>query len=227
MQKLSIFFFLLFSISLFGQKTTLSIMGKTNYVEYSDAYTLKLKFEEDPSKCDPVVGFVSIEDQIKHFTESLVAANLALQFKEDDGLVISEFPAKKYSLVLRERDEMEEAIRLAKEQRVEVTTVKFLSPKHDFKDQDARAIKALQDARLKADIYAAHIGKKVTRILYIDDETSTVGLNPHDPYSEKYKRYEEILEKLKGYSNAYQTEYYKETRDGGYGLWVEFELEDI
>jgi len=226
MQKLSILFFFFFSLSVFGQKTTLSIMGKADYVVYADAYSLALTFEEDPSKCDPVVGFVSLEDQIKHFTESLNAKNLAMQFKEQDGIIASEYPAKGYKLSVRKIEDLQEAILLAKEQRVEVQKVFYKYPEHDFVGEDAKAINALKDAQLKAELYASHIGKKVTRILHIDDDTPLETSNPFEIGTEKYERYADVMAQLQGYSGLYKTESSSPKREGSYGLWVEFELDD-
>ncbi len=224
-KSLSIFF-VFYSAMLFAQTSTLSIMGKSSYVDYAEGYSLKLKFEEDPSKCDPVVGFVSIEDQIKHYTESLEAAHIAMRFKEDEGIVVSEFPTKKYTLILEDEEKMIEAIRLAKEQRVIVDKMYYLFPEHEFVDEDRKAILALHDAKFKAELYAGHIGKKLGRILYIDDETTAMS-NPYEESSERYAMYNELLEKLAGYSTGYKTEHYAASRSGAYGLWVEFELLDL
>ncbi len=227
MRIFTIIYFLLINAVVFGQNTTLSIMGKANYVEYSEAYSLSLKFEEDPSKCDPIIGFVSLEDQIKHFTESLIASNLATQFKEEDTFVASDFPAKRYKLIVKKLNELDDAIRLAKEQRVEVEKVYYSYPEHDYVEEDAKAILALQDAQLKAELYAGHVGKKVNRILHIDDDTFGGQFNnPFEPGSEKYERYAGVMEVLASYTPIMKTEHSTESRPGSYGLWVEFELVD-
>jgi len=222
--KLQVVIFYLFIGGLVqAQTTTLSIMGNDSYIEYAEAYSVKLRFEEDPSKCDPIVGFVSLEDQIKHFSESLVAAQIMSKPEASNIFIASEYPTKEFTLLVSEEDQLIEAIRLAKEQRVQITKIYYVYPEHSYKEEDGRAVRALLDAKLKANIYAAHIGMKVNRILRIDDETSEAS-NPFNEGDERYESYNALLGRLSNMSTLRSSDYFASSRSRGYNLWVEFEL---
>ncbi|MEN0006901.1 MAG: hypothetical protein AAF798_22305 [Bacteroidota bacterium] len=84
------------------------------------------------------------------------------------------------------------------QQRIPMKKVYYWIPGHQFEEEDQYAVRALEDALSKADVFAAYLGKKVVQVLNIDDRTSGMEYYYVDAKTgrEEEERIEELLEKI-------------------------------
>ena len=140
-------------------------------------YGMIIIFEDDPSKCDPVKGYVPIDDQIKHFKEALASAEI-------DTHSFSKYTyAHQYykSYPLSYGNKIERKFFLSRLTPEEVRKVNVISKQHfatigstvleyeDTRSQLDQAISAFNHSKTKADKIAYALNMHVDKIMKIDD----------------------------------------------------------
>jgi hypothetical protein len=153
--------------------STITVLGSYSHLEPPDAYGIKILFEENPNKCDPIVGFLPLEEQIKRF--SVEIKGLGIQFsefvelpKENDWTTkhqVFKFTHKSPETILQASD-------ICRRRAVQVQRIFTVFLEQPLQGQDENALKALKDAQQKAAAIAKKVGKKVGKVLNIDDDTS-------------------------------------------------------
>lgn len=161
--------------SLPAQPTTLTIIGRHAYSQPQVGTSIIATFVDDPSRCDPERGYVPLADQIKHFKESLAAMGIDTHLFQPYGLIEAPFTTRKFKLTLTDEELVNKVLLTARRMIAKAET----KPEYktaSLEDQYPMAVAALHDARKKADVYARHLGTKVDRIIYIDDDTRVASI---------------------------------------------------
>jgi hypothetical protein len=199
--------------------TLLIILGRYAHESAATGYIIDFTFYEDPTKCDPVKGFIPLEDQIKHFSESLVALGFPANSMQ---------PIKSYESSLMRKQKMEirhtdwekvtDLFTLLRQFNLEPTEVLYDFKERKYEDEDDWAIGALQDASAKAEMIAKYMGRKIKRIVNVDDDTKSASIfNQQQEVFIFSPEIEELLSKLEFMS-------FSNVRKGAYVLRVTFEL---
>ena len=221
------FMFVILASALVGQnKTTLKVLGKYQYVQEAESYGAIIILEENPKKCDPDIGFVSMEDQYIHLSESIKAKGSDAMLTPLEEYVFSEYRRKKFKLSEPQKDVFEAILISALGQNAIVEKKYYEMPEQKLANQDDKAILALRDAQRIAEILADHIGLKVDKILSIDDETRNSRNNDlHYSDPDRMALLLQLYEKLEQYSSSGESR--KSSTSGTYSLWVAFELSGL
>lgn len=228
-----------FSFSLSAQKlgnqTYIKVMGVENYVEMAYAQTVELTFIEDPNRCDPVKGNLTLTEQFNYFSRELAKSNIIFtNFEEIEQTPQIRFKHKNFSYTTKKIKELEAIKKIAFSQSIQVNKTYFVMPEHDFVTEDARAIAALRDATKRAKSIAAKLGGKKVTIVAIDDDTSELQTEDLvEEWTEKApneESKEQMLELITLLSQIDNNQMLKEqsqdaSRRGGYVLWVTFRVE--
>jgi len=203
-----------------GNPTLLTILGRYNYKKIPIGYGLKILFQEDPTKCDPVKGFIPIADQIKHFRESLIAIGIDPgSMLEIKNYVYSEYKKQEFKMSVPDFSKFLEIISLSNRQLVQITGTFYAYKEKKFEDEDASAISALQNANQKASVIAEHLGMRIHKILNVDDDTRVPSIySPAEPRD--WAAYNRIVEML----SRYEGESFMDNTIGTYTLRVIYEL---
>lgn len=212
-----------------SQMVTVQVLGRFDYVEQAEAFGIDLLFEENPNKCDPQRGFISLEEQTRHFSE-------AIQIKGISWEDFSKMPIKldlesrhwRYRFSHRDPSKIHLIGEVCRDQLIQVENVFTIFPEHRFENEDEKAIRAFQDAERKAGSIARKFNKRISKVVNIDDDTSLRFLldyeEPQNSASATpYEDIVDILEKfewLAGWGN----ESHLTTRRRSYTLMVTFEM---
>lgn len=162
--------------------TVLQVVGFcASYTNY-EGHRIDLVFGENKDKCDPAVGFVSIEDQKIHFEESLALKNITFsEFKLEIASSVKQNEdytrIEAYSYETIDSSEISTIAELAVQQFIEVDNVGHPLQKRDLAEQDEAAICAIKDATQRAEAIAEHLGYKNCQLLSVDDETTGIRSN--------------------------------------------------
>lgn len=168
------------SYHLEGQQTDtllLFVKGSVCNQHTPIGYGMIIIFEDDPSKCDPLRGYEPVDEQIKHFKESLAAEGIdTLQFAK-----YSYSPQYYKSYPLGYSNRVQRKFILSRLTPEEVRKVNQISKRH-FTDiestvleyEDIRppldlALSAFTNAKIKAQKIAYALGMKVEKVIRIDD----------------------------------------------------------
>ncbi len=220
-----IFLMILGSISVYGQTITLRVLGQYTYVDSMEKYVAVIILQENPDRCDPVLGFITIEEQLKHLNESIkVIGSKAIPVPVED-FTYSEYRKKTYRIEEADADKFDEILNICKIRQITIQNSYFKLPKHRFEEEDEKAIGALRMAKLKAGIIADHLDYKVKRVVNVDDETTYASevFNLLNVDSEKMEEFTYLMDLLSS-RDSYSSESKTPERKGQYNLWVTFEL---
>lgn len=174
------FLFICFGINCSGQskRMNLKVYGTCSSVSEKIGKKITLKIIVDRNKCDPEIGFISLDDKLFHLEESLVAKGI--NFSEFERSFKSgikrNIETEIYSYVGQEK-QIEEIIGLAKNQEIEISSIIDLFSKKSLKDQDEKAICALRDVIEKAEFISKSLGYENCDLKSVDDDTSGVGIS--------------------------------------------------
>jgi hypothetical protein len=225
MKRYLVLSLLFLSVCCHSQSIILKVLGQHSYSTESQAYGAIIILEENPNKCDPIKGVVSIEEQLKHLNESIKAKGSDARLEQIKDYTYSEFRQEKYRIEESNSEIFNDIITACNNQQAIVSKTYFNLPIHDFEEEDKKAVAALNEAREKADILSSHINHKVSRILSVDDDTRDfVGGIEMSGYDKKKR--EMIMELLMKLSNLNppSKESSAPNRKGQYNLWVTFEI---
>lgn len=225
MKKYLVFAFFIVANCIFSQAITLRVLGQHSYSDQSEAYVANITIEENPNKCDPIKGFISIEEQQKHLMELIAANGSKSTLIPIKDFTYSEYRKKSFIIEEPDSEIFDDILTSCNNLQVKVNKTYYKLPEHDFIEEDQKAILALHDARAKANVISSHIKYKVNKLLNIDDDTSDASqlfdLSGYDP--EVVKLYMEILGRADS-SGMKKNESKSSSRKGRYNLWVTYEL---
>lgn len=206
--------------------STITVLGSYNHVEQPEAYGIKILFEENPNKCDPVIGFLPLEEQIRRFSVEL--KEKGVQFSEFVALPnefgwttkhqVFKFTHKSPEIILQVSD-------ICRSRAVQVQSMFTVFSEQQLEDQDENALRALKDAQQKAAAIAKKVGKKVGKVLNIDDDTSLASLSSLGLEDVEDEREEivALIDLLSLFDSSNQ-ENHQWSRSSAYTLSVTFEL---
>ena len=206
-------FFCALSISCsFGQDITLRVLGFSSYTEYAESNVALISTND------------STLEKISVFKDSLVAKGLNNKLVEIDDIKNSK--KIQYKIEEKDKNEFDKLLILCNDLQIKIDKVYFKMPEHLFEEEDKKAILALNNANSQAKVLANHLGYKIDKILNIDDDTtySSSIYDDIDFDSERGELLLRLLELLGGRNMLYETESSNSTRNGGYNLWVTYNL---
>ena len=208
---LIIFYALSISCS-FGQDITLRVLGFSSYTEYAESNVALISTNDSTLEKNNV------------FKDSLVAKGLNNKLVEIDDIKKSK--KIQYKIEEKDKNEFDKLLILCNDLQIKVDKVYFKMPEHLFEEEDKKAILALNNANSQAKVLANHLGYKIDKILNIDDDTtySSSIYDDIDFDSEKGELLLRLLELLGGRNTLYETESSNSSRNGGYNLWVTYNL---
>lgn len=208
---LVIFYALSISCS-FGQDITIRVLGFSSYTEYAESNVALISTND------------SNLEKINIFKDSLVAKELNNKLVKIDDIKNSK--KNQYKIEEQDKNEFDKLLILCSDLQIKVDKVYFKMPEHLFEKEDKKAILALSNANSQAKVLANHLGYKIDKILNIDDDTtySSSIYDDIDFESERGELLLRLLELLGGRNTLYETESSNPTRNGGYNLWVTYNL---
>ncbi|MBL7798638.1 MAG: SIMPL domain-containing protein [Saprospiraceae bacterium] len=210
--------------------STIQVLGRSDYVEQAEAYGIDLLFEENPNKCDPQRGFISLEEQVKHFSEALQVKGVA--WKDFSRLpkrnTETETRHWRYRFTHIDPSKISLISSVCADQVIQVENTFTIFPEHRYEDEDEQAIRAFQDAERKAKTIARKLGKRISKVVNVDDDTSLRFLLDieEDQDSANAASFEELLEflvRLEGIAGM-ERESQSPSRSRSYSLLVTFEM---
>jgi hypothetical protein len=218
--------FVLLSVLTFGQSqeapTLLIILGRCNHETPATGYSLEVSLIEDPTKCDPVKGFIPLEDQVKHFKESLSVAGIHQESITEKKYYLTT-PTRRMDLEIKSSNwtilpAIEQVFR---QYQLEPKSAFYTFIPKKFEDEDDWALTALKDAQQKAESIASDLGLHVKRIVNVDDDTrnySVFNKQPLPPLGENLDN---------GFDDydIFDSKSYSPEKTSLYTLRVTFELE--
>lgn len=195
-----------------SQNITLRVLGFSSYTEYAEKN----------------VALVSTNDsnlvKINKLKDSISTYKLYSKLTEINSLKNQ----KKIQFKIENEDinQFDKLLVLCSNLQIKVDKVYFKMPEHLFEEEDKKAILALNNANSQAKILANHLGYKIDKILNVDDDTtySNSIYDDIDFDSERGELLLRLLELLGGRNSLYETESSNPTRNGGYNLWVTYNL---
>ena len=213
---MKIYILFVFSVFFVGyspaQDITLRVLGQSNYVEYAESNVVLISANE------------SNIEKIDALKDSISANGLDNELNKVTGLKNQ----KKVQFKIEDEDlnVFDKLLVLCSDLQIKVDKVYFKMPEHLFEEEDKKAIWALNNANSQAKILANHLGYKIDKILNIDDDTtySNSIYDDIDFESERGQLMLRLLELLGGRNSLYETESSNPSRNGGYNLWVTYEL---
>ncbi len=226
------FCFLFFSNTIYGQQaesiSTLTILGNNKYSDRPIGYGIEILFLEDKTKCDPAVGFRTLEEQEYQFEEYIKDFGWSRKdFKEIKEDLLMGAPNKKLKFTSTDFSEILKLMLLCEQNKFEVSKTFYLFKPHNFENEDVRAIGALEDAIEKAAVISKIVGKKITKILNIDDDTTNASIfkKQSDFNTEQYELLLEMLQSF-GSESRFENERVSHKQSGAYRLRVTFQIEN-
>jgi hypothetical protein len=229
---LSTLFFLFFATLLFSQKiekgTLISVLGVNNYVIDAVGQAIEITVYEDPNKCDPRKGNMTLDEQISFLSRELQNFNIDFsKFQLMDNNFVNKFRHKNYKYVTKLPEEIAQISKICTNFGVTVGQIYYEMPPEHLESQDFRAIAALKDAVHKAEVIAKKMGAKKVKILSIDDDTSAVPFEDYEDYEdmddEKLERITMLLEMLSNYSGSKNQS--SSSKESSYSIMVHFVAE--
>lgn len=213
---MKIYILFVFSVFFVGyspaQDITLRVLGQSNYVEYAESNVVLISANK------------SNIEKIDALKDSISANGLDNELNKVTGLKNQ----KKVQFKIEDEDlnVFDKLLVLCSDLQIKVDKVYFKMPEHLFEEEDKKAIWALNNANSQAKILANHLGYKIDKILNIDDDTtySNSIYDDIDFESERGQLMLRLLELLGGRNSLYETESSNPSRNGGYNLWVTYEL---
>jgi len=211
----------------FSQTQTIKVLGQHAYENKVKSFGALISLVEDPNKCDPVKGFISIEDQLKHLGESITAKGSKATLKPVDEYQKSQVKSKSYRIEESNRDLFDQILLVCAQHEAKIIKSYYNYYPHDFVGEDEKAIAALNDAKTKAKELAEHLNCKLVRILNVDDDTRNANSYFLQHWSGDKARLADLMSVVNGLDNRYSIDIRSSSpnRSGKYNLWVTFEIE--
>ncbi len=156
--------------------STLTVKGTYSFVEYPTSYRFWLTLEENSNKCDPVKGFVTLEEQQQSLLDTARARGLKIGPIESKLVFDNIGPyvrKKSIGITLPDQQSVDifEAILTSQGLLNGFQMAIFLPRKAVMSDEIA--LEVLRDARRQAERVAEVYGKTISSVLNIADDSFT------------------------------------------------------
>lgn len=177
MIKLIIGFLFIVTTCISGQDTLyISLLGHDGATSPTTGYEAIIYFEENRDRCDPEIGFISMEMMKAHFEESLLVHEIDFNTFEYLPLMsVKNSVSREYYFYKSEKLDDIVAIRqLCEEQLVNFQSAKEVKPYYSDSDEYVVAVGALEDTQFMANRIADHLGFDEVELLSIDDLTQAI-----------------------------------------------------
>ncbi len=221
------------SPSVRAQTPTLRILGEYRERVEPDGYSMRLLLSENPATCDPVVGFLTVEQQLERIVDSIDSrggnpAALTMITLGSAG----EYPYRAERVEVQTSDPRTAYfLKWVAHNYTTVEEQEFYFNGITKIDEDRRAVAAFLDARQRALAIANGLGFSSVRVRGLDDDTRSPIIDKYDTCGcMSAKQRLALLEILKGYLTSVGKVDTKGTMrsnqpvyESAYQLWVEFE----
>ena len=186
LQSVSILFLLgILSLNGFGQDDgIIEVMGETKVKVLPDSLIVELFFEENGRTCGPNTNFETVGEQAAFFFNELKNADVEYKanYKELDRLedYINGYQKLVYSFIVKDEEMAKKIYDIGVYSFAEKVNFFYKYPPYDEVDDMDVAIRALEDAQMKAEELMKKFGKSSIELIYIDDYTSgSLGIRPY------------------------------------------------
>ena len=209
MKHILTFIFCFFLSILFGQTRTLSVLGTSNYTLESNMNCALLQIEND-----------SIGDYNLEVVSKLKLSEIAINLKGQ----------KEYLFEKRNVKEFENGLEALLNIGFKIEKIFYKFKEYDFREEDQRALKAIENAKETATLMAKSINFRVVDLINIDDD---IKRNKNsDWFSCNSEDIMKFLEKegftIFSFSSVhYPTESNERKMKNTYKIWVTYEIEEL
>jgi len=167
--------FIVFSFNyLSSQTTSLKVFGNCTSFGEIIGKKITVKLSVDKNKCDPETGFISMEDKIYHFEQTIKSKGI--QFSKFKRSLESKTVGTVHSEIFNfsgTEVEVDNVIQIARNQEIEVSNYSNKYKPKRLEDQDISAICALENAIQRAQFIAKNLGYENCELISVDDDTSS------------------------------------------------------
>ena len=215
MKNYIIALFLLTIIEANSQNVTLRVLGQSTYVEYAETNGIIISFNENElknvAKLSDSIASIGIMNQLKPIYDSKTT-NL-----------------KKFRIEESNLELFDKLMIICNYFKIRINKVYYKLPIHKFDNEDEKAILALDNANSQAKVIADNLKCNIVKILNIDDETTYADpiYDDIDVDSEHGQMVLRLIQLLSRGNSKFDTESSKAFREGGYNIWVTYELRKI
>lgn len=216
------FLVLFFAVHLgISQETKLRVLGNINYIETAESRVLLLNFENDPRVCNPLTQNKTIEVQVQDLNAKLKLEKTAFQLVHKETLSVNPERSKYYELVLPLTTPMYAILKNLSLNGIEVAKTYYQFPEKVFRDEDAKALLAVQDSQRKANVIVKTLHYQIAGIINVDDVTSDVSWRDYIDEEER-ERLNSINDSL--YLREVDS---NPTKSSYYNLWVTYSVKPL
>jgi len=199
-----------------AQSITLKVLGKSTYVEYAKTNGVIISFKEKEltdKKTKLIDTILSVGINNKLVPISKVSTQNRYKFRLEENNL------KTFDNLLVICNDLE----------IRIDKIYYKIPEHKFENEDKNAILAINNATSQAKIIANNLNYKIVKILNIDDDTTYADpiYDKIDIESERGKLLIKLLTMLGNSNYLKETESTNPIRQGGYSIWVTYELKPI
>lgn len=142
-----------------------------------ESQSIDIKFVVEKDKCDPNIGYISMEDRLYHFEDALKSRNI--NFSSFKRSITKSFKKENSEVehfnFTGSEAELDVVIELSNNQGAEISNFRNNYLKMPLEEQDNSAICALEKAVSKAQFIANSLGYKNCKLIAVDDDSSSGG----------------------------------------------------
>lgn len=173
MKKIVILFLVCLISDVFGQTLEVKILGRINYEEIPSGYGIEIKFVENPNLCDPLIGFLNLNEQKENLIAEFKVQNIEfVELKDINRNSFSEYPELYCNIFEKDVGQFQKILEICKQNRVEFEEIYYQYEPHNLVMEDEKALLAYYNAEEKAKLIAKFLKKSKVRLLSIDDDTN-------------------------------------------------------
>ena len=195
-----------------AQDITLRVLGYSSYTEYAESNVALISINDSS-----LVKINKLKDSISAYKINSALTEIAS---------IKTQNRNQFKLEHADINKFDQLLVLCSKLEITVEKVYFKMPEHIFEEEDKKAILALNNANTQAKLIANHLGYEIDNILNVDDDTTYASsiYDAVDFDSERVEVVLRLLELLGAGNPQYDTESSNPVRNGGYNLWVTYNL---
>tara|TARA_R110001632_G_scaffold36869_5_gene93138 strand:+ start:9364 stop:9993 length:630 start_codon:yes stop_codon:yes gene_type:complete len=204
-----------FPLSIFAQSITLKVLGTSKYIDYAESYGVLISVKKNDSL-----------RKIQSFKDSIKTNNISHKITPFKEVRTNYLNKNVYKLVLKSQENLDKLVKICNSLNIKIEKTYFNIPKHSYQKEDEKAVLAFENAVNQAKIIAHNLNYKIIKVLNINDETSkSSGLYDNlDLETEKGQLMARFYDLLSKNPRTASIESSKKTRNGGYNLWITFEI---
>lgn len=159
-----------------SDKTRLKIYAACPYEKEVTGEQIQVTFTVDKSRCDPEIGFISMDEKIYIFQDAM--KEIDIDFKDFNRVLYGRSNGNNEIQNWHfegSNEEIERIVKLSDERGFHLKNWNAVYGKRTLEDQDEYAICALKHTQEQAKRIAAKLGYKNCDLIGIDDDSSVVG----------------------------------------------------